>query len=112
MGPRVLLCAGVVSLALAAAPAADAAPATPWRIGAATVNTTPPPYDHAQDLVDFPEVDAGVVCLRTAYGAPRRWRLEEPYQDTDGSGDFSYPLNSAGAPAPEPFCDYNGNGRW
>src|SRR3954447_25824067 len=30
----------------------------------------------------------------------------------DGSRDFSYPLNAAGAPTPEPFCDYNGNGRW
>src|SRR5439155_3739155 len=39
---------------------------------------------------------------------------EEPYQDTDGSGDFSYPASGGPgtAPAPEPFCDYNHNGRW
>ena len=42
------------------------------------------------------------------------WKFEEPYQDTDGSGDFNYPLSGGGggAPVPEPFCDYNGNGRW
>jgi len=114
-----LLTAGAVGVALAAAPpAATAATASPgkapWRVGAATVDTTPPGFDPAQDLIDFPEVDPAraVVCPRSSYDGPRRWRFEEPYRDSDGSGDFSYPLSGAGVPAPEPFCDYNGNGRW
>jgi hypothetical protein len=39
--------------------------------------------------------------------------VEEPYVDTDGSGDFDYvPSGSGDALVPEPFCDANGNGRW
>ena len=60
-------------------------------------------YDAAQDLQDFPEAS----CPRATFDGPRLWRFEEPYTDTDGSGDFNYPGGS-----PEPFCDYNGNGRW
>ena len=70
----------------------------------------------AQDLQDFPEVDPArrIICPRSIYNGPRLWRFEEPYQDTDGSGDFSYPVSGdpGAAPAPEPFCDYNHNGRW
>src|SRR5438876_1481290 len=100
---------------LVAMPAAARAD-TPWSIGAAKVDTTPPAFDAAQDLRDFPEVDTarGITCPRIVYSGPRLWRFEEPYQDTDGSGDFSYPLSGGPgtAPAPEPFCDYNHNGRW
>lgn len=105
----------VATLALALGPVTAQAD-TPWSIGAAKVDTTPPAFDAAQDLQDFPEVDParGIACSRLTYNGPRLWRYEEPYQDTDGSGDFSYPVSGGGgtAPAPEPFCDYNHNGRW
>src|SRR3954453_22684523 len=94
-------------LAIAAMPAAARADDTPWSIGAAKVDTTPPVFDVAQDLQDFPEVDpaSGISCSRLVYNGPRLWRLEEPYQDTDGTGDFSYPVSGdpGPAPAPEPF---------
>ena len=50
---------------------------------------------------------------RTTAHAAGSTRSRTP--DTDGSGDFSYPLSSppdGGVPVPEPFCDYNHNGRW
>src|SRR5438094_1390182 len=98
----------VAVLLVAAMPPAARAD-TPWSIGAAKVDTTPPAFDAAQDLQDFPEVDptSGISCSRLAYNGPRLWRFEEPYQDTDGSGDFSYPASGGPgtAPAPEPFCD-------
>jgi hypothetical protein len=101
---------------IAAMPAAAGADSTPWSIGAAKVDTTPPAFNAAQDLQDFPEVDPlrQMNCPRDVYTGPRLWRFEEPYQDTDGSGDFSYPVSGdpGTAPAPEPFCDYNHNGRW
>ena len=106
----------VAVLVTAFVPAAAQADDTPWLIGAAKVDTTPPVFNAVQDLQDFPEVDPGrqMTCPRVVYSGPRLWRFEEPYQDTDGSGDFSYPVSGGPgtAPAPEPFCDYNHNGRW
>jgi uncharacterized repeat protein (TIGR01451 family) len=95
-------------------PATAKADDTPWTIGAAKVDTTPARFDSAQDLIDLPEVDTarGMTCPRAVYDGPRPWRFEEPYVDTDGSGDFNYPDNGSGARTPEPFCDYNHNGRW
>src|SRR5437879_6818377 len=95
-------------LLVAAMPPA-APPDTPWSSGAAKVDTTPPAFDAAQDLRDFPEVDTarGITCPRDVYNGPRLWRYEEPYQDAAGSGDFNYPGGTA-----EPFCDYNHIGRW
>jgi hypothetical protein len=102
-------------LLIAAMPATAQAD-TPWSIGAAKVDTTPPIFDTGQDLQDFPQVDPArqTTCPRSTYNGPRLWRFEEPYQDTDGSGAFSYPISGdpGAAPAPEPFCDYNHNGRW
>jgi hypothetical protein len=82
-------------------------------VGAAQVDTTPPAFNSAQDLFDFPEVDTArnMICPRSVYNGPRLWRFEEPYTDTDGSGDFNYPAQ-AGVPTPEPYCDYNHNNRW
>src|SRR5436309_1513205 len=102
-----LVIAGVLIVGMLGSAQADS---TSWSVGAAKVDTTPAAFDETQDLQDFPEV----ACPRALYSGPRRWRFEEPYQDTDGSGDFNYPLSSdqGGAPAPEPFCDYNHNGRW
>jgi hypothetical protein len=100
-------------LVIAGMPAAAHADATPWSIGAAQVDTTPPAFNPVQDLQDFPEIDTppGMNCPRTIYTGSRLWRFEEPYQDTDGSGDFNYP-DQSGVPTAEPFCDYNHNGRW
>ena len=110
---------GGIALALATlllALPASAQGDTPWLLGAAKIDTTPPAFSVAQDLQDFPEVDParGISCSRLTYSGPRLWRFEEPYQDTDGSGDFSYPVSGdpGAAPAPEPFCDYNHNNRW
>jgi hypothetical protein len=112
-GGIALVAAMLVALCM---PAASQADDTPWQIGAAKVETTPPAFDAAQDLQDFPEVDPTrqITCPRATYDGPRLWRFEEPYQDTDGSGDFSYPVSGdpGTAPAPEPYCDYNHNGRW
>jgi uncharacterized repeat protein (TIGR01451 family) len=98
----------VAMLVVAATAPAAFADAT-WTVGAAKVETTPPSFDAAQDLRDFPEVDTarGITCPRSVYDGQRLWRFEEPYQDTDDSGDFNYPGGTA-----EPFCDYNHNGRW
>ncbi len=106
----------VIALAtavLAALPTGARADDTPWSVGAAKLDITPPLFDATQDLQDFPEVDPsrGIICPRSTYDGPRPWRFEEPYQDTDGSGDFNYP-EVAGVRTPEPFCDYNHNGRW
>jgi hypothetical protein len=105
----------LATLVMALAPAAAQAD-TPWSIGAAKVDTTPPVFDAAQDLQDFPEVDPArqISCSRFVYSGPRLWRFEEPYEDSDDTGDFSYPVSGdpGAAPAPEPFCDYNHNGRW
>jgi hypothetical protein len=88
-----------------------------WSVGAAKVDITPPAFDTAQDAAFFAAVDPVVdaACPRSTFNGPRLWLFEEPYVDADGSGDFSYPLSSpgtGGAPVPEPFCDYNHNGRW
>src|SRR3989454_11089669 len=102
-----------IALALAVLLVAAMPPAaradTPWSIGAAKVDPPPPAFAAAQDPQDFPEAAParGITCPRAVYNGPRLWRFEEPYQDTDGSGDFNSPGGTA-----EPFCDYNHNGRW
>lgn len=110
------IAACAVVAGLGAAPGAWAA-ATPFQVGAATADVTPPLFDSATDLADFPEADPGLatLCPRATYGGPRTWRFEEPYTDSDGSGAFSYPFTdpgNGGAPVGEPYCDYNHNNRW
>jgi len=108
--------AALAALVLGLLPAGAGA-ATQFQVGAAAVDTTPPPFDADQDLVDFPEADMlrATICPRAVFDGPRLWRFEEPYEDTDGSGDYNYPLSdpgSGGVPTGEPYCDYNHNGRW
>src|SRR3989442_10305089 len=101
-----------IALALAVLLVAAMPPAaradTPWSIGAAKVDTSPPAFDAAQDLQDFPEVDTarGITCPRAVYNGPRLWRVEEPHQGTHPPRDFNYP----GGTAP-PLCDYHHNSR-
>src|SRR5438309_551426 len=94
----------VAMLVIAAVPSAARADGTPWSIGAAKVDTTPPLFNAAQDLQDFPEVDLArqISCSRLTYNGQRLWRFEEPYQDTDGSGSFNYPLSGGPGTAPAP----------
>src|SRR2546428_8607501 len=68
----------VAMLLVAAMPPAARAD-TPWSIGAAKVDTTPPAFDAAQDLQDFPAVDTarGITCPRDVYNGPRLWRSQE-----------------------------------
>ena len=89
----------VAAVVLLLAPAAHAD--TPYLVGAARVETTPPAYAASQDAAEFPS------CNTTVFNGPRQFAFEEPYIDTDNSGDFNYPNG-----LPEPFCDANGNGRW
>ena len=87
----------VATFVVAAASASAAAPG--WQIGAAKVDTTPPAFDAAQDLQDFPEVDpargidlpaqhlqrAAPVALRGALPGHRRvGRLLLPGQRRSG----------------------------
>ncbi len=109
----VLVAVAALLVSVDATPAAD----TPWLVGVAKVDITPPAFDATADAAFFAAVDPVVdaACPRALFDGPRLWLYEEPYQDTDGSGDFSYPLSSppdGGVPAPEPFCDFNHNGRW
>src|SRR2546423_7949268 len=101
----IVLAAAVVSIGIAAAPAGTAA--TPWLVGAAIVDTTPPKFDAAKDLADFPDT----ICPRSVYSAKRIWRFEEPYRDSDGSGEFNYP-DPQQPGSGDQYCDYNHNGRW
>jgi hypothetical protein len=97
--PALLLAAAVV------APGAARAD-TPYLVGAARVDVTPPAFDAAVDSVAFPSCPAGL-------DGPRPFALEEPYRDVDGSGSFSYlPGGDSGLPVPEPYCDANANGRY
>ena len=108
-GVPIALCAAVLLLAAGAGEAQAAS----WRIGAAKVDTTPPVFNAKQDLKDFPEVDPAsqTTCPRSVYDGPRRWRFEEPYQDTDHSGDFNYGDPSNPSSTGDQYCDYNHNGR-
>jgi hypothetical protein len=74
----------------------------PYKVGAARVDVTPPLItDHGATPSAFG------ICPSAVYSGPRQWAFEEPYIDTDSSGDFNYPNGE-----PEPYCDANHNGRW
>ena len=95
---RLLLGAAATVLIVFAVPAARAAaPARGWRVGAATVDVTPPPFSPGADAAAFP------ACDRSVFDGPRPFAFEEPYRDTNGDGEFEYG---------EPFCDANANGRY
>src|SRR5256884_9850541 len=91
-----------VLLVAAVPPAARAD--TPWSIGAAKVDTTPPAFAAAQDLQDFPEVDTarGITCPRDVYNGPRLWRVAEAPHGTHGARGANYPGGAA-----DPTFRYN-----
>src|SRR3954454_17076809 len=91
-------------LLVSAACAASASGSTGFQAGAARVETPPPAYSASQDAQAFPG------CNTQVFNGPRQFAFEEPYVDTDGSGDFGYLPSGGDALAPEPFCDANGNG--
>src|SRR2546426_12225448 len=102
-----------IALALAVLLVAAMPPAaradTPWSIGAAKVDTTPPAFDAAQDLQDFPEVDTarGITCPRAVYNGPRLWRFAGPPPGTARPRDLNYP----GGPA-EAFSGHHHHRPW
>jgi hypothetical protein len=73
----------------------------PYEVGAARIDTTPPAASSAA------ATPAAFAKCPASMDGPRQWAFDEPYVDTDGSGDFDYPNG-----APEPYCDANHNGRW
>ena len=101
-------------LVLAAMPAGAQAD-TPWSVGAAKVDTTPPVFNATQDLQDFPEVDPGAPD-RPARAASTTGHAcggsRSPTRTRTGRATSPTPGDPGGAPTPEPFCDYNHNGRW
>src|SRR5436190_2529693 len=97
LGPLVCVVLGAAALLPASANAAGA----PYDVGAARVNITPPP------LSDAAAAPAAFASCPPGMDGARLWAFDEPYIDTDGSGDFNYPNGQ-----PEPYCDANHNGRW
>jgi hypothetical protein len=97
-GIRGCLSAGLIAIAaLAGAAPAHAA----FEVGAARTDTTPPAFDPAHDARDLGP--GAAACPAAVWSGPRPFDFEEPYQDSDSSGQFDYP---------EPYCDLNGNDRW
>jgi len=94
-------CAATLGLVVAAPPATQAAPPT-YRVGAAKVDITPPPFDKAHDEPQF------ATC--PPLDGRRVFRFEEPYTDANGNGRYDFGVSNGG-PA-EPFCDANANGRY
>jgi hypothetical protein len=91
------LCCAAVLLFAAPARAAD------FKAGVATADTTPPPFNAADDAADLgPQ---GAACANPYFNGTRQFRFEEPYHDQNGNGIFDY----KGGDVP---CDANGNKRW
>jgi hypothetical protein len=81
-----------------AAGGAVAPPATPFLVGAAVADFTPPPHGAPQsDPADC------VGALDAVFTGPRAFAFEEPYVDLKGSGHYDLG---------DPFLDCNANGRW
>lgn len=73
-------------------------PATPFFVGAAVADFTPPPHGAlANDPADC------VGALDGLFTGPRAFAFEEPYVDLKGSGHYDLG---------DPFLDCNANGRW
>lgn len=85
----------VVVLVLAAASAPAQPPAgSGYLVGAARIDTTPPPSAGAADFRS---------CPAAVFSGPRPFAFDEPYTDLNRSG--RYELG-------EPYCDANGNARY
>jgi hypothetical protein len=69
-------------------------PPKPMRVGASSIDVTPPPLGMATPT-------AFATCDLTMFTGPRRYSFEEPYLDMAGKGKFV---------AADPFCDANKNG--
>jgi hypothetical protein len=98
-----------------ALPAIAAAGSTPWQVGAARVDVTPPRFSSSADALDFPDSAFGTAdCpgTRATYTGARPYRFEEPYVDVDSSGEFNYPDPNDPSSIGDQYCDANGNDRW
>lgn len=77
--------------------------AADFSVGAATVDTTPPVFNVANDATDFGP--GAAACPPSVYTGPRQYRFEEPYVDNNGNSVFDYQGG-------DQFCDVNHNQHW
>jgi hypothetical protein len=89
-----IVVAAALGLGALAAPAA--AQQSGFRVGAATVDTTPPAWTPESDAMFAP-------CAGAAFPGPRKYQFQEPYVDGNTNGTYDYP---------EPFCDRNANQKY
>jgi len=92
--------AAISVLAVAFAVTPGHATGSSWLAGAAAEKVTPPAFNAAKDLVEFPEA----LCPRAVFNGKRIFDIQEPYTDTDNDGTFDYTQDL--------YCDANANGRW
>jgi hypothetical protein len=96
--------AAVASMVLTCAAAAVTSPASAasprraarFRVGAATVNFTPPKAGELRN-------DSADCDPSGTFRGRRKFAFEEPYKDLQGSGHYD---------SGDPYVDCNGNGRW
>jgi hypothetical protein len=96
--------AAVASIVLTCAAAAVTSPASAasprraarFRVGAATVNFTPPKAGELRN-------DSADCDPSGTFRGRRKFAFEEPYKDLQGSGHYD---------SGDPYVDCNGNGRW
>ncbi|HWX75563.1 MAG TPA: hypothetical protein VNZ05_09670, partial [Solirubrobacteraceae bacterium] len=93
-----LLAATLGVLALSAASAS----AKPFRVGAASVDITPPAYTTASDAAFVPACGTTPAQVKELWPGPRPFAFEKPYRDSAGLGRF--------APG-DPYCDADASGR-
>ncbi|HEV7679583.1 MAG TPA: hypothetical protein VGQ42_13540 [Candidatus Dormibacteraeota bacterium] len=84
-------------------PAGAAPHATPFEVGAASVDITPPPYTADSDAAFVPSCGTTPQQVAQLYPGKRLFAFEEPYVDLAGSGRW--------APG-DPYCDANADGRY
>ena len=98
-------------VAVSVVAAASASAAVPgWQIGAAKVDTTPPAFDAAQDLQDFPEATGPRTLPRASTTGRACGASRSPTRTPTGRA--TSPTRTGRCARAEPFCDYNHNGRW
>jgi hypothetical protein len=82
---------------------AGAAGAAPLKVGAASVDVTPPAYTSASDAAFVPACGTTPAQVAELWPGPRPFAFEKPYRDNAKLGRF--------APG-DPYCDANHSGRY
>ncbi|HWX73660.1 MAG TPA: hypothetical protein VNZ05_00040 [Solirubrobacteraceae bacterium] len=101
MAPRVWRALAVVFGALAVN--AGAAGAAPLKVGAASVDVTPPAYTSASDAAFVPACGTTPAQVAELWPGPRPFAFEKPYRDNFKLGRFALG---------DPYCDANHSGRY